>query len=93
MGYNQIEILEHDQEKITFTCLVGTFGFRRMSHSHAPTTSQRCMTATFLALVKDFLEIFMDDFSSFEAPFNLCLTNLAKVSQICVKKCKKIRVG
>ena len=30
-GYNQISIAPEDQEKTTFTCPFGTFGFRRMS--------------------------------------------------------------
>ena len=30
-GYNQIAIALEDQEKTTFTCLYGTFAFRRMS--------------------------------------------------------------
>jgi len=29
-GYNQILIAREDQEKITFTCLFGTFAYRRM---------------------------------------------------------------
>ena len=29
-GYNQIVIALEDQEKTTFTCLYGTFSFRRM---------------------------------------------------------------
>ena len=86
-GYNQIEIHEHDQEKTTFTCPVGTFAFKRMSFGlcNAPATFQRCMTAMFSALVGDCLEIFMDDFSVFGSSFNLCLTNLARVLQICVE--------
>ena len=46
---------------------------------------QRCMIAIFLALVGDCLEIFIDDFSMFGSTFNLCLSNLAKVLQICMK--------
>ena len=43
------------------------------------------MTDMFSALVRDCLEIFMDDFSVFGSSFNLCLTNLARVMQICVE--------
>ena len=31
LGYNKISISLEDQEKTTFTCLYGTFAFRRMS--------------------------------------------------------------
>ncbi len=31
LGFNQIYISPKDQEKSTFTCLYGTFAFKRMS--------------------------------------------------------------
>ena len=43
------------------------------------------MTAMFLALVGDFLEIFMGNFLVFGSSFNLCLANLARVLQIFVE--------
>ena len=48
-GYNQIAITPEDQEKITFTCLYGTFALRRMSFGlcNALGTFQRCMMAIF----------------------------------------------
>ena len=48
-GYNQIAIHPDDQEKTTFTCIFGTFDFRRMPFGlcNALATFQRCMTATF----------------------------------------------
>ena len=87
LGYNQIEIHEHDQQKTTFTCPVGTFALKRMSFGlrYAPATFQRCMTTMLSALVGDCLEIFMDDFPVFGSSFNLCLTNLVRVLQICVE--------
>nr|XP_016485507.1 PREDICTED: RNA-directed DNA polymerase homolog [Nicotiana tabacum] len=42
-GYNQIAIAPYDQDKTTFTCLYGTYTFKRMSFglSNAPATFQR----------------------------------------------------
>ncbi|GKB90066.1 reverse transcriptase domain-containing protein [Tanacetum coccineum] len=66
-GYFQIPLAPEDQEKTTFTCLYGTFAYRRMPFrlSNAPATFQRCMTAIFHDMCKDFMEVFMDDFSVF----------------------------
>ncbi|KAL4341859.1 hypothetical protein GQ457_08G031570 [Hibiscus cannabinus] len=77
-GYNQIAIAPEDQSKTTFTCPYGTFAFRRMPFGlcNAPATFQRCMTAIFSDLNEDFLEIFMDDFSTFGENFDSCLSNL-----------------
>ncbi|GJT76451.1 hypothetical protein Tco_1043176 [Tanacetum coccineum] len=62
-GYFQIPLAPEDQEKITFTCLRGTFTYRRMPFGlcNAPTTFQRCTTTIFHDMCKDF----MDDFSVF----------------------------
>ncbi|KAK8662917.1 hypothetical protein V6N13_024803 [Hibiscus sabdariffa] len=79
-GYNQIAIALEDQSKITFTCPYGTFAFRRMPFSlcNAPATFQRCMTTIFSDMNEDFLEILMDDFSTFGNDFPSCLSNLEK---------------
>ncbi|GJY93201.1 reverse transcriptase domain-containing protein [Tanacetum coccineum] len=65
----QILITPEDQEKITITCPYGTFAYRRMPFGllNAPATFQRCMTAIFHDMVEDFMEVFMDDFSVFDA--------------------------
>ncbi|KAL4347621.1 hypothetical protein GQ457_17G007610 [Hibiscus cannabinus] len=79
-SYNQIAIAPEDQSKTTFTCPYGTFAFRRMSFGLCNTlaTFQRCMTAIFSNLNEDCLEIFMDDFSTFEDNFDNYLSNLEK---------------
>ena len=64
-GYNQIAIAPEDQEKTTFTCLFGTFSFRRIPVGlcNAPGTFQRCMMSIFFDLAKEVMEIFMDNFT------------------------------
>ncbi|GJT56730.1 reverse transcriptase domain-containing protein [Tanacetum coccineum] len=66
-GYFQIPNALKDQEKTTFTCLYGTFTYRRMPFGlcNAPGTFQRCMMAIFHELIKYSMEVFMDDFSVF----------------------------
>ncbi|KAK8708534.1 hypothetical protein V6N13_059572 [Hibiscus sabdariffa] len=50
---------------------------------NAPATFQRCMTSIFSNMNEDFLEIFMDDFSTFGDDFTSCLSNLEKVLSRC----------
>ena len=71
-GYNQIPIALEDQEKTTFTCLFGTFAYRRMPFGlcNAPATFQRCMMSIFFDMVEKFMEVFMDDFSIFGSSFD-----------------------
>ena len=87
-GYNQIAIAPKDQEKTTFTCLYGTFAFRRMPFGlcNAPATFQRCMMSIFLDLVEEVMEILMDDFSVYGSSFESCLENLGNVLQRCKDK-------
>ncbi|KAK8605127.1 hypothetical protein V6N13_082583 [Hibiscus sabdariffa] len=84
-GYNQIAIAPEDQSKTTFTCPYGTFAFRRMPFGlcNTPATFQRCMTGIFSDMNEDYLEIFMDDFSTFGDNFDSCLSNLEKVLARC----------
>ncbi|KAK8686452.1 hypothetical protein V6N13_125477 [Hibiscus sabdariffa] len=84
-GYNQIAIAPEDQSKTTFTCPYGTFAFRRIPFGlcNAPAMFQRCMTAIFSDMNEDYLEIFMDDFSTFGDNFDSCLSNLEKVLTRC----------
>ncbi|CAN6725313.1 unnamed protein product [Malus baccata var. baccata] len=57
-GYNQIPVAPKDQEKTTFTCLFGTFAYRRMPFGlcNAPATFQRCMISIFTELVEHVVE-------------------------------------
>jgi len=63
-GYNQIHIKKEDQSKTTFTTDWGTFAFSRMPFGlcNAPTTFQRAMMVIFNDFLRDFMEIFIDDF-------------------------------
>ena len=63
-GYNQIHIKKEDQSKTTFTTDWGTFAFSRMPFGlcNAPATFQRAMMTIFKDFLRDFMEIFIDDF-------------------------------
>ncbi|GJS52322.1 reverse transcriptase domain-containing protein [Tanacetum coccineum] len=84
-GYFQILIALEDQEKTTFTCSYVTFAYKRMPFGlcNAPTTFQRCMMAIFHELIKDSMEVFMDDFFVFGSSFDHCLENLEKMLKRC----------
>ena len=88
LGYNQIAIHPDDQEKTTFTCLLGTFAFRHMPFGlcNAPAMFQRYMTAIFSDFLGDSLEVFMDDFSVFGNDFESFLAHLMKILVVCVRK-------
>ncbi|GKE46532.1 reverse transcriptase domain-containing protein, partial [Tanacetum coccineum] len=81
LRYFHISIAPEDKEKTTFTCLYGAFAYTRMPFRlcNAPVTFQRCMTTIFHELIKDSMEVFMDDFSVFGSSFNHCLKNLEKM--------------
>nr|GEW18552.1 RNA-directed DNA polymerase homolog [Tanacetum cinerariifolium] len=78
-GYFHIPLAPKDQVKTTFT--YKTFAYRRMpfGQSNALATFQRCMTAIFHDMCKDFMKVFMDDFFVFGNSFDYCLTNLSKM--------------
>ncbi|GJX80585.1 putative nucleotidyltransferase, ribonuclease H [Tanacetum coccineum] len=84
-GYFQIPLALEDQEKTTFTCPYETFAYRRMPFvlCNASATFQRCMTSIFHDMCKDFIGVFMDDFSVFGNSFDSCLTNLSKMLARC----------
>ena len=84
-GYNQIAIAPEDQEKTTFTCPFGTFGFKRMLFGlcNALATFQRCMMSIFSDLAEEIMEIFMDDFTIYGSIFENCLHNLGTILHRC----------
>nr|GFA90419.1 DNA-directed DNA polymerase [Tanacetum cinerariifolium] len=84
-GYFQIPIDPKDQEKTTFTCLYGTFAYKRMPFGlcNAPGTFQRCMMAIFHDMIEKTMEVFMDDYSVFRNSFSTCLTNLENMLKRC----------
>nr|GEY92888.1 reverse transcriptase domain-containing protein [Tanacetum cinerariifolium] len=79
--YFQIPIDPKDKEKTTFTCLYGTFAYRRMPFGlcNAPGTFQRCIMAIFHDMIEKTMEVFMDDFSVFGNSFQTCLSHLEKM--------------
>nr|GEY84739.1 reverse transcriptase domain-containing protein [Tanacetum cinerariifolium] len=81
LGYFQIPIDSKDQEKTTFTCLYGTFAYRRMPFGlcNAPRKFQRCMMAIFHDMIEKTMKVFMDDFSVFGNYFQTCLSHLEKM--------------
>ena len=87
-NYNQIIFNPEDKEKTTFTCPYGTYAFRRMSFGlcKALTTFQRCMMVMFANLIKDVMEIIMDDFLVFRTSFAQCLHNFHVVKERCQAK-------
>ncbi|GKE95013.1 hypothetical protein Tco_1579868, partial [Tanacetum coccineum] len=70
-----------DQEKTTFTCPYGTFAYLRMPFGlcNAPGTFQRWMMAIFHDMIKEMMEVFMDDFSVFGDSFSSCISNAQTV--------------
>ncbi|GJR08910.1 reverse transcriptase domain-containing protein [Tanacetum coccineum] len=83
LGYFQIPIDPHDQEKTTFTSPYGTFAYRRMPFGlcNAPGTFQRCMMSIFHDMIEKTMEVFMDDFSVFRNSFGNCLSRVNKMLQ------------
>ncbi|GJX73507.1 reverse transcriptase domain-containing protein [Tanacetum coccineum] len=83
--YFQIPIDPQDQENTPFTCPYGTFAYRRMPFGlcNAPGMFQRCMMAIFHDMIKETMEVFVDDFSIFEDSFSSCLSHLDKMLKRC----------
>nr|GEV72962.1 hypothetical protein [Tanacetum cinerariifolium] len=86
-GYNQIPIHPDDQAKTTFTCPYGTFSFRRIPFGlcNAPATFHRYMMSIFLDMVRESVEIFMDDLSIFGQSFESCFGQLESVLKRCTE--------
>ncbi|GKC20794.1 DNA-directed DNA polymerase [Tanacetum coccineum] len=84
-GYFQIPIDPMDQEKTTLTYSFGTYAYRRMPFGlcNALANFQRCMLTIFHDMIKESVEVFMDNFSVFGNSFDKCLNNLDKMLQRC----------
>jgi len=80
-GYNQIQISLEDQDKTTFTCPWGTFGYRVLPFGlcNAPATFHIVVLSIFVELVHDVVEIYMDDCTPYGGDFEEALSNLGKV--------------
>lgn len=65
-GYFQVLITPEDQEKTIFTCLFGTYAYRRMLFGlcNAPGIFQRAMMSIFSEFLESNMEVFIDDFMS-----------------------------
>ena len=87
-GYFPIEIAAEDQEKTTFTCLFGTYAYRRMPFGlcNAPATFQRCMLSIFSDLVERDMEVYMDDITVYGGSFEECLITLETILHRCIEK-------
>ena len=86
-GYIQIDIATEDQEKTTFSCLFGTYAYRRIPFGlyNAPTTFQRCMLSIFGDMVEHIMEVYMDDITIYWGTFEECLANVETVLRRCIE--------
>lgn len=79
--YNQIQINPKDQDNTTFKWPWGTFSYRVLPfdfcNSHA--TFQRVVLSTFVELVQDTIDIYMDEFTPHGNNFQEALYNICKV--------------
>ena len=88
LSYFQIEIAVDDQDKTTFTCLFGTYAYRRMPFGlcNASATFQRCILSIFSDLVKHIMEVYMDHITVYRESFDECLIHLETVLNRCIEK-------
>jgi len=86
-GYNQIVINHEDQEKNIFTCLFGTYAYRRMLFGlcNAPVIFQRCIMSIFFYYIERIIEVFMDYFTMYGDSFDKCLEILSLVLKRCIE--------
>jgi len=86
-GYNQIYIALEDHDKMTLTCLWGTFAYKALPFGlcNALANFQREILGIFFDLLNDCLEIFMDNFTPYGDVFEASLANLEKVLECCVQ--------
>jgi len=86
-GYNQIVINLEDQEKNIFTCIFGTYAYRRMLFGlcNAAATFQRYIMSIFSDYIERIIEVFMDDFTVYGDYFDKCLESLSLVLKRCIE--------
>lgn len=86
--YYQIPIYPDDQSKTTFTCPYRIYAYRRISFGlcNALASFQRCMMSIFSYMIKDIMEVFIDEFFVYGKTFDQCLENLDRVLQRCLEK-------
>nr|GEV09486.1 reverse transcriptase domain-containing protein [Tanacetum cinerariifolium]GEV26540.1 reverse transcriptase domain-containing protein [Tanacetum cinerariifolium] len=80
-GYFQIPIDPKDQEKSKFTCLYGTFAYRRMPFGlcNAPGTFQRCIMAIFHDMIEKTIEGFTFKVIDTKGAENLAADHLSRL--------------
>ena len=85
-GYNQIQIYKPHRWYTTFTTYWGTFAYIVMPFGlcNAPATFQRVMIEAFQEYLREFEEIFLDDFAVFGT-----MEQHADYFQKCFNKCMK----
>ena len=70
-----------DRDKTTFLCPWGTYAYRVFPFGlcNAPATFHRVVLGIFSDLIHDYVEVYMDDFTSYGNTFQEALDNLEKV--------------
>lgn len=74
-----------EHEKLTFTCIYGTFAFKRMHHQLFNGTKNipTMLLSIFTDMVEDSIEVDTVDFSVSGGSFEACLEHIGKVLQTC----------
>ena len=74
-------IAHEDQDKTTFTCPWGTYAYRVFPFvlCNALATFQHAFLGIFVDLIHDYVEVYMDDFTSYGNTFQEALDNIEKV--------------
>ena len=85
LGYNQVEVEEKDQHRMTFTTPWGTFAYQRMPFGiiNVDAMFQRCMIKTFTDLKDQIIVIYLDDLTVFPKKRKDHMEDLRKVLQRC----------
>ncbi|GJW80506.1 reverse transcriptase domain-containing protein [Tanacetum coccineum] len=83
--YQERRLLQHHQrnDELVPTRIVMGWRANAFRLCNAKATFQRCMLAIFHDMIKESIEVFMDDLSVFRDSFDKCLNNLDKMLQRC----------